>query len=124
MQRMTVRLLASITMVLFAAGAFAGDKDLTGTWELTVQTGAGPGNPTLVLEQEGNALTGTYRGQLGEAPVQGTVDNGKFDLTFNVSSPMGSLDVRYTGEMKDSSSIAGEITLGALGQGTFTGKRH
>jgi hypothetical protein len=116
--------LAAGLLALLAGGyAVAGDAELTGTWNLTVQTAAGAGNPTLVLEQDGNSVTGTYRGQLGESPVEGTVNGSEFELTFNVSSPMGAMDVRYAGEITDD-QIQGTVAMGQLGQGSFTGTRQ
>jgi hypothetical protein len=108
----------------WAAVVAAADADLTGTWQLTVQSAAGTGTPTLTLNQDGNALSGSYRGQLGESAVQGTVNGHAFDLSFKVSGPAGAMDVQYRGELKDDDSISGTIALGQLGQGTFTGKRQ
>jgi hypothetical protein len=111
-------------LALLAVGyATAAEVDLTGTWDLTVQTAAGPGNPTLVLEQDGDDITGTYQGQLGESSVAGTVNGRNFALAFEVSSPLGSLDVRYEGEVADDHTISGTVNMGQLGQGTFSGRR-
>jgi hypothetical protein len=122
--RAVAGLVVGVIAAWVTAGAVAADADLTGTWQLTVQSPAGTGSPTLNLNQDGNALSGSYRGQLGESAVQGSVDGHAFDLTFNVAGPAGSMDVRYRGELKDDDSIAGTIALGPLGQGTFTGKRQ
>jgi hypothetical protein len=121
--KLSIIAIGVLSASLGASVAFAGDADLTGTWHLAVQTGAGTGNPTLVLEQDGTELTGTYRGQLGESAVEGTVDDRGFSLTFNVSSPMGSLDVSYQGEV-DGDEMSGSVSMGALGGGTFTGQRQ
>lgn len=47
--------------------------DVSGKWTAQVDTDMGSGEPTFVLKQVGDKLTGTYSGQLGEAPVTGTV---------------------------------------------------
>ena len=60
--------IAALALVQVAAAA-----DVTGTWIMAVETGAGSGSPTFVLVQKGEALSGSYKGQLGEAQVTGSV---------------------------------------------------
>ena len=57
----------SITLLLSAAIASPGAaQDLTGTWEISTQGGrGGPQTSTLVLAQDGEALTGTMKFSLG-----------------------------------------------------------
>jgi hypothetical protein len=45
-------------------------------------TQAGTGTPTVVLKQEGETLSGQYSGQLGEAPVTGTIKGNEFTFSF------------------------------------------
>ncbi|MFV8227053.1 hypothetical protein ACNKXV_13975, partial [Christiangramia aquimixticola] len=63
-------------LLIFAFGFFAQAQtkiDLTGTWTVDVQTDMGSGNPTFVLKQEGEKITGTYSGSLGDSQVTGTL---------------------------------------------------
>ena len=74
----------------------AQDKvNVTGTWVFQVETSAGAGSPTMTFKQEGEALTGKYSGQLGEADLKGTVKGkGKPDVGYaaaNTISLIGSL---------------------------------
>src|ERR1035441_1118520 len=64
-------------LLLFITAALAFAADLTGTWEFNVETDMGFGTPIMTFKQDGNKLTGTYKGQLGEAPLQGTVNGEK-----------------------------------------------
>ena len=104
---------------LFAAHA----DEVTGTWIMEVATPAGGGQPTFTLQQDGETVTGTYKGQLGESPVSGTLKNDAIDLAFKVNGMMGTLDVRYTGTV-DGEEMSGSVSLGALGNGTFKGRRQ
>ena len=96
--------------------------DVTGTWAMAVETGAGSGTPTIVLKQDGEKLTGQYSGQLGEAPVTGTLKGSAIDLAYDVNVQGTAIHVTYTGTA-DSSSMKGTVKLGDLGEGTFTGKK-
>ena len=97
--------------------------DVTGTWVMTVQTSAGSGTPTFNLVQKGDAITGTYKGQLGEAPVTGTMNGNDITLEFGVETQGQSLTIKYTGKV-DGKSVSGSVALGGFGSGTFTGVKQ
>jgi len=114
--------------VLLAAAAFtvaqiATAADVTGTWIMAVETGAGSGSPTFVLVQKGEALSGSYKGQLGEAQVTGTVKGDDVTIEYKVDGQAGTLAVKYTGKT-DGKTMSGKVSLGQLGEGTFTGKKQ
>jgi hypothetical protein len=96
--------------------------DVTGAWEMAVETGAGSGTPTFVLKQDGENLTGQYTGQLGEAPVTGTVKGTAIEIAYDISVQGTALHIVYAGNV-DGASMKGKVTLGELGEGTFTGKK-
>jgi hypothetical protein len=60
----------------------AGGANVTGEWSVAVETSAGSGNPSFTFKQEGEKLTGTYKGQFGESPLTGTVKGS--DITFTI----------------------------------------
>jgi hypothetical protein len=114
--------------VLFAIAAFtiaqaASAADVTGTWIMAVETSAGSGSPTFVLVQKGESLSGTYKGQLGEAQVTGTVKGDEVTIDYKVDGPAGSLAVKYSGKT-DGKTMSGKVSLGQLGEGTFTGTKQ
>jgi hypothetical protein len=96
--------------------------DLTGTWGLEVVSQAGTGHPTVILKQEGEGLSGQYSGQLGEAPVTGTIKGNEFSFSFTVTMEGAAMTVIYSGTA-DGDAMQGRVTLGELGDGTFTGKK-
>lgn len=116
-------LVASVAAVAFiSTAAMAADVNVTGLWTMQVETQAGSGSPTFDLKQEGSTVTGQYKGQLGEAPVTGTLQGNELTLTYNVSGQGMKLTVTYTGTV-EGDSIKGKVSLGELGDGTFTGKK-
>jgi len=93
---------------------------IAGTWDMNVQTSAGNGTPVMILKQENDTLvTGTYSGQLGEAPIKGLIKGNDVVLEFTVSGNL----IRYAGVV-DGDNMKGKVTLGSLGEGTFTGRRR
>lgn len=115
-------LAASAATAMLASSVFAADANVAGEWDLTVETQAGTGNPHFSLKQDGNKLTGTYKGMLGESPVAGTVTGNDISISFQVNAQGTDLAVSYTGTV-DGTTMKGTVKLGELGDGTFTGKK-
>jgi hypothetical protein len=116
-------LAALLVIAAFTAAQFAAAADVTGTWIMNVETSAGSGSPTFVLVQKGDALSGTYKGQLGEAQVTGTVKDDDVTIEYKVDGQAGSLAVKYSGKT-DGKKMSGKVSLGQLGEGTFTGTKQ
>jgi hypothetical protein len=117
--------LAIAVLVLFVAaiGVRAQDKvDLTGTWLLQVDTAAGSGTPTFTFTQSGERLEGTYEGTFGKADVKGKVDGTKATWSFTANAQGQQLTIVYSATV-EKDTMKGTVTLGELGDGTFTGKR-
>jgi hypothetical protein len=106
-----------------AQDAAAQDKvDLTGTWVLQVETGAGGGSPTFTFKQTGDTLEGTYEGAFGKADVTGKVDGSKATWSFTADAQGTKVTITYSGTV-EKDTMKGTVTLGEFGDGTFTGKR-
>ncbi|HJY08460.1 MAG TPA: hypothetical protein VJ323_19225, partial [Bryobacteraceae bacterium] len=105
-----------------AAAVFAADANVAGEWDFAVETQAGTGTPHFSLKQDGSNVTGNYKGQLGEAPVTGTVKGNELTINFKVSAQGSELAITYVGTV-EGDTIKGKVTLGEMGEGTFTGKK-
>jgi hypothetical protein len=106
-----------------SSGDKGGDKiDVTGAWSVTVETEAGSGNPSFTFKQEGEKLTGRYKGLLGEADLTGTVKGDKIEFSFKVSGQVEGV-VNYAGTT-DGKTMKGKVSLAGLGEGTFSGKKQ
>ena len=119
LRRLFITMLASTAL---AGAVLAADANVAGEWDFTVETQAGTGSPHFSLKQDGTAVTGTYKGQLGEAPVTGTVQGNELTLNFKVSAQGAELAITYSGTV-EGDSIKGKVSLGEMGEGTFTGKK-
>jgi len=97
--------------------------DVAGTWAITVETQAGSGTPTVTLKQDGEKLTGTYSSQVfGEQKVTGSIKGNAITFGFTGAVEGTSITVTYTGTV-DKTTMKGKVTLGELGEGTFTAKK-
>ena len=105
--------LAVVTVVVWAA-------DISGTWSFAVETDQGTGNPTFVLKQDGEKLTGTYTGILGEAKVTGTVKGDQVVIEFQGEVSGQTFKVVYSGVIESPTRMKGKVDLGGQISGTWT----
>ena len=112
-----------ITLALSTALLAAQKFDLTGEWAVDVQTDQGAGQPTIILKQQGDKLTGKYKGQLGEGDITGAVAGKTFKFAFSGNMQGTEFTVTYDGEIESSESIKGKVDLAGMASGTFTGKK-
>lgn len=106
-----------------AAAPQAGGINITGAWAFTVETPAGSGTPGFTFKQEGETLSGNYKGQLGEAPLTGTVKGSDVKFTIKVNAQGQDLTITYIGKIENKDSMKGTASFGELGEGTWTAKR-
>jgi hypothetical protein len=109
------RTLILALLVLSAISLYAA-VDLTGTWNCKVDLGDQKGSPSFILKQDGEKLTGTYSGALGEAPITGAVKGSDVTIDFEVSGAA----FHYAGKLdKDGTKIEGTCDYGGQASGTF-----
>ena len=127
-----MRIITSLALVVAAAitaapaGAARQDKpaDVAGTWAITVETPGGTGNPSVTLKQDGENLTGTYSSQVfGEQKVTGTIKGNAIRFSFTGTIEGNTLTVTYSGTV-EKDTMKGKVTLGDLGEGTWTAKKQ
>ncbi len=105
-------------------GVPADAPNLTGAWNVTVQTQDATYNPTFKLVHAGQNLIGDYKGGLGEAHVTGSVNqkNNEVRWKFEVEMQGEKTVCSYTGKIEDKNSMKGTMTLGEF-EATWTAKR-
>ena len=111
---------------LLGATATAQTAEVAGDWALTVETdAAGTTTPSVTLEQDASMLTGHYSSEaLGEADVTGSVEGNEVQFSFDADVQGFAIEVTYAATVQADGTLAGTISLGDLGGGTFTGKRR
>ena len=94
---------------------------LTGTWLFEVHHAAGVSTPTVTIAQKDDKLTGKYVGSYGESELTGTIKNTEFSFTVEIGTEQ-KVKVVYSGTL-EKDALKGSVTLGEMGEGTFTAKR-
>jgi hypothetical protein len=92
----------------FLSVALALAADVSGTWQLTVETNQGTGSPTVTFEQKGEQLTGTYHSQiLGEVKLTGTVKGDVIEFSFFGDAGGEKIKVDYKGSIESATAMKG-----------------
>jgi hypothetical protein len=94
---------------------------MTGTWAIEATHSAGVSTPTATITQTGEKLTGKYVGSYGDSELTGSIKGQEFTFSVEIGTEQ-KVRVVYTGTL-DGNTIKGSLTMGEMGEGTFTGKR-
>jgi FlaG/FlaF family flagellin (archaellin) len=114
---------AAAALIVLAIGLGAAQASVAGKWNVSVQFDQGSGAPTVVFKQDGETLSGTYSGQLGEYPLEGTLKDGKITFRVKVNVQGTELELVYSGTLESETTMKGTVDLGGMGSGTWTGKK-
>ena len=93
-----------------------------GVWHLQIETPQGTGTPTFTFKQEGENLTGQYKGMFGESPVTGTLKGAAIAFSVKVKAQDQDMTISYSGTV-EGDTMKGKVSFGDAGEGAFTGKR-
>ena len=94
------------TLMLFTSLVLG--ADVSGTWQFTVETSQGTGNPTVVFQQKGEQLTGTFNSQIfGEVKITGSVKGNAIEFGFDGDAGGQTLKVSYKGTIESPAAMKG-----------------
>jgi len=110
-----------LAALLFAASTFA-QTSVAGDWTLTIQSPTGTRTVPLTLKQDGEKITGMFKGPQGELPVEGTLVGSDLKFAFAIPIQGQSLDISMTGKV-EGETVNGTAQFGGFGEGPFSMKR-
>ncbi len=97
---------------------------ITGQWNVTLTTPRGTREATLAIESSNGALHGTWDSAMGGATplIDGKQDGDRLRWSVRSAGPMGEMTMQFEAVMQGDAFV-GEVALGTMGNGTFTGRR-
>lgn len=98
-------------------------RDLSGNWILTVQSQFGAEDSQMTVQQTGNQLSGTIKGQAGTVPYTGAIDGDAVTFSFTLRSRGMQLKIDQAGTLEGDSVIKGKSRIGEFAEGTFSAKK-
>jgi hypothetical protein len=119
---------AALVLVAVSAGlaaqapSQAPKVNVTGSWESSIESPQGNATSAATYKQEGEKLTGTHVGQMGELPLSGTVKGNDISFTITIDAEGQKFILTYTGKV-EGDTIKGSVDLGGMGSATWSAKR-
>lgn len=110
-----------VALILALTPTTSAQSGVAGAWDLSFNTASGARSGSATFKVDGEKLTGSLLSEAGEIPLEGTVKENSFKVTFSVPTSSGTLSISMSGEV-DGDSIKGTFDYGQ-GGGDFTGKR-
>jgi hypothetical protein len=110
----------SLVCAMGAGLAAAADEkiDVSGTWNVEIEIGGQTGTPVFTFKQEGEKLTGKYKGQFGEADVTGTLKGNAIEFSFETQGAK----IVYKGTV-DKDTMKGQADYAGQAMGDWKAKK-
>lgn len=112
----------AVLFVAFLAAPASAQINLTGDWDLTIESPQGSNTVKVTLTQEGEKVSGLFKSQMGELPFTGTLTGVDLKFAFSIPVQGQVLEITMTGKV-EGESIAGKAQFGGFGEGDWTAKR-
>jgi hypothetical protein len=120
---MTRARLTLLAMLLFVPGLAFAQTNVTGDWDVTIQSPQGTNTVVVTLKQDGEKVSGIFKGQQGELPFEGgTLTGNDLKFAFTVNLQGNSIIISLAGKV-DGATISGKADFGGFGEGDWSAKR-
>ena len=104
-----------LTCALMLSSLMASAADISGMWQLVVETNRGTGSPKLVLQQQGEQITGTISSRiLGDSSITGTLMGNVLEFRFEGELQGQTIRVSYKGKIESPNTMKGTAVYEGL----------
>jgi hypothetical protein len=97
--------------------------NLSGRWDVNVEFFSSQSQHTLFLEQDGNRIQGSHKGDFSVRDVFGTIEGDQVKLRSSTTERGDSVNFIFAGNVSGD-TITGPIYMGEYLNAKFTAKRH
>ena len=113
---------AVLSFVLFVAAPAFAQTNVTGDWDITIQSPQGTNTVKMSLKQEAEKVSGLFKSPMGELPFTGTVTGEELKFAFSIPFQGQPIDITMTGKV-EAESMAGTASFGGMVEGPWSAKR-
>ena len=99
------------------------DVNVTGVWDMSVETPNGTIENVATLKQEGEKLTGTLASQMGEIAMEGTVVGNEIKWVLNIDMGGQQVAIAFAGKI-EGETMAGVFEMGGMGTAGWSAKKR
>ena len=111
-----MKMLMTMVATAFLASAPA---TVGGAWSMSIDSPHGNMKTSLTLKQDGTKVTGTFRSQMGDMPVEGTFENGTLKIE---TADGGDHKLIFAAKLKDDGTLTGYLSS-EMGDMNWTAER-
>ena len=122
MSRLKVCLPALLALSLAVPAVAAAQANVSGPWEVTIDSPQGAMMIDADLKQDGEALTGMITSPMGNVELKGTFKNDELKFSYSVPMQGQNLDITMTGKLAGD-TIDGLVAIAGLGEVPWKAKR-
>jgi D-glucosaminate-6-phosphate ammonia-lyase len=97
--------------------------NLTGRWDVDVEFYSSKSQHTLFIEQDGNWITGSHKGDFSMRDMVGILDGDQVKLSSSDRHVADNIPFIFYGTVADD-KMSGQIFMGEYIRSSFTAKRH
>jgi len=120
---MTRSKLILLARLLLAARPVFAQTNITGDWDMTVNSPQGASTTLVTFKQDGEKVSGIFKGQQGSVPFEGgTLTGNDLTFTFTITTQGMQLPITLTGKV-EGATMTGKADFGGFAQGDWTAKR-
>lgn len=113
-------ILSVIFLTLVAVSLYA--ADIAGEWEMTSEGRRGPRTQTFTIVQDGEKITVTMEGRMGEMTGEGTCKGNEVEWTMTMETPRGDFTLVYKATV-DGDTMTGTVSRDERGEREWTAKK-
>lgn len=96
--------------------------DISGDWELSAEMRGREITQNVHFEQDGEKLTVTMEGRMGESTGEGTIKGNKVEWSITRNTQRGDFTITYSGTV-EVDTMSGEAQMGDFGSTEWTAKK-
>jgi D-glucosaminate-6-phosphate ammonia-lyase len=97
--------------------------NISGSWDVEVAFFSSKSRHTLTLEQNGNTLRGSHKGDFSSRDLFGTIEGDQIKIQSTDYKPGDSITFTFIGSVSGD-TLSGPVYMGEYLNAKFTAKRH
>ena len=103
--------------------AAQGPVDVTGVWDMLVESPQGQMSVTGTFKQDGEKLTGTQASQMGEVALEGTVVGAEIKYQIVIDMGGQQMTIVFAGKV-EGDTMSGLFDFGGMGSAPWSAKKR
>ena len=119
---MRKQLTAMFGLVAVLAVVVAAQTDVTGAWNMMINSDQGASEATLTLKQDGEQVMGSLEGDQGGFDVEGTIMGNALEFVGEFDAGGQFIEITMKGTV-EGDEMTGSLDFGGYGGGDWTAKR-